>query len=138
MAAEVEITVVSHPRWLRVIRSVLAEYAESKGLDSQSAHEVVLAVDEAAANVIKHSYQGDPGGRVTVAASEIAGGIEVEIIDNGEPFNPIRHPVPAPDEIRAGGRGVFLMQAAMDSVEYEQRDGRNCVRMKKLLKAHAE
>jgi len=26
----------------------------------------------------------------------------------------------------------------MDSVEYEQRDGRNCVRMRKLSKAHAE
>ncbi|MDA1314925.1 MAG: ATP-binding protein [Acidobacteria bacterium] len=138
MAAEVEITVVSHPRWLRVIRRVLAEYAESKGLDAQAAHEVVLAVDEAAANVIKHSYQGDPGRRVTVSASEVAGGIEVEIIDNGEPFDPIDQPLPEPDEMRVGGRGVFLMQAVMDSVEYERRDGRNCVRMRKLLKAHAE
>jgi anti-sigma regulatory factor (Ser/Thr protein kinase) len=138
MAAEVEITVISHPRWLRVIRRVLTEYAELKGLDAQSAHEVVLAVDEAVANVIKHSYQGESGRQVTVAAGEVVGGIEVEISDNGEPFDPISQPLPRPDEIRVGGRGVFLMQAAMDSVEYERRDGRNCVRMRKSSKAHAE
>ena len=137
MAAEVEITVTSHPRWLRLVRRVVTEYAELKGLDDQSTHDIVLAVDEAAANVIKHCYRGDAERKLTVAAWESDGAIEVEISDNGKPFDPISRPIPAPDEIRAGGRGVFLMRAAMDGVTYERRGDRNCVRMRKLIKTHA-
>lgn len=138
MAAEVEITVASHPRWLRLIRRVVTEYAELTGLDAQSAREVMLAVDEASANVIKHSYQGDSAKRLTVTARSVDNGIEVEIQDDGEPFNPINQPVPPPDELRVGGRGMFLMQSVMDEIEYEHRDGKNCVRMRKYAKAHAE
>ena len=138
MAAEVEITVASHPRWLCLIRRVDTEYAELKGLDAQSAREVVLAVDEASANVIKHSYQGECEQRLTVSALHSEDGIEVEIQDNGDPFNPISQPIPPPDELRAGGRGMFLMQTVMDEIEYERREGKNCVRMRKRIKAHAK
>ena len=138
MAAEVEITVASHPRWLSLIRRVVTEYAELKGLDAQSAREVVLAVDEASANVIKHTYQGQCKQRLTVSALYSDDAIEVEIHDNGEPFNPMSQPLPAPDELRAGGRGMFLMQTVMDEIEYERRDGKNCMRMRKRIKAHAK
>jgi serine/threonine-protein kinase RsbW len=138
MAAEVEITVASHPRWLRLVRRVVAEYADLTGLDAQSTRELMLAVDEASANVIKHSYQGDSGQRLTVTARSVEDGVEVEIQDNGAPFNPIDQPIPPPDELRVGGRGMFLMQSVMDEVDYERRDGKNCVRMRKRVKPHAE
>ena len=138
MAAEVEITVASHPRWLSLIRRVVTEYAELKGLDAQSAREVVLAVDEASANVIKHSYQGECKQSLTVSALYNEDGIEVEIRDNGNPFNPISQLRPPPNELRAGGRGMFLMQTVMDEVEYERRDGKNYVRMRKRIKAHVK
>ena len=138
MAAEVEITVASHPRWLRLVRRVVAEYADLTGLDAQSTRELMLAVDEASANVIKHSYQGDSGQRLTVTARSVEDGVEVEIQDNGAPFNPIDQPILPPDELRVGGRGMFLMQSVMDEVDYERRDGKNCVRMRKRVKTHAE
>lgn len=138
MAAEVEITVASHPRWLRLIRRVIAEYAELTGLDAQAAREVMLAVDEASANVIKHSYQGDSGQRLTVVARSVEDGIEVEVQDNGPAFNPVNQPILPPDELRVGGRGMFLMQSVMDTIDYERRDGKNCVRMRKRVGAHAE
>lgn len=138
MAAEVEITVASHPRWLSLIRRVVTEYAELQGLDAQSAREVVLAVDEASANVIKHSYQGECQQRLTVSALYSEDAIEVEIRDNGEPFNPMSQPLPRPDELRAGGRGMFLMQTVMDEIEHERRDGKNYTRMRKRIKTHAK
>jgi anti-sigma regulatory factor (Ser/Thr protein kinase) len=42
-----------------------------------------------------------------------------------------------PEEIRVGGRGVYLMRALMDEVEYHREGDVNCVRMKKLLRTHA-
>ncbi|MEZ5362401.1 MAG: ATP-binding protein [Bryobacterales bacterium] len=56
MADEVEITISSHPRWLRLVRQVVCEYALETGFDAHDAHAITLAVGEAVGNIIKHSF----------------------------------------------------------------------------------
>jgi serine/threonine-protein kinase RsbW len=96
---------------------------------------VTLAVGEAAANVMKHSYRGDHTRELSLACRNVGDGIEIEIRDEGEPFDPDERPVPPPDELRAGGRGLYLMRAMMDSVEYRRDGATNFVRLRKMLKA---
>jgi anti-sigma regulatory factor (Ser/Thr protein kinase) len=43
-----------------------------------------------------------------------------------------------PDEVRPGGRGVYLMKEIMDEVEYLRDGDTNCVRMKKYVRSPAE
>jgi serine/threonine-protein kinase RsbW len=137
MASEIEIIVASHPRWLRMIRTVTQEFAAEMGCDPRERHDLALAVGEAVANVIKHSYRGNPDNKLSLTCREDGDSFEVEIRDRGEPFDPEATVTRAPDEIRVGGRGVYLMRAIMDEVQY-QRDGDvNCVRMKKTLKLPA-
>jgi anti-sigma regulatory factor (Ser/Thr protein kinase) len=62
---------------------------------------------------------------------------EVEIRDRGVAYDPDEKPIRPPEEIRVGGRGVYLMRALMDEVNYHREGDVNCVRMKKLLKTHA-
>lgn len=137
MPDEVEITIASHPRWLRLIRQVVEEFAREAGFDPQDSHAITLAVGEAAGNVMKHSYQGRTDRTFSVACNLEPDGVEVTIRDTGEPFDPSCKPVLAPDEIRPGGRGLFLMRAIMDEIEYQRENGSNWVRMKKFLKTPA-
>ena len=135
MSDKVEITVASDTRWLALIRRVVDEFCLQVGLDPQERHAVMLAVGEAVGNVMKHSYKGDRTKEFALICRTIGGGVEVEICDQGEPFDPESQPIPPPDELRAGGRGVFLMKAMMDSVEYRRNGATNCVRLRKLLKS---
>ena len=135
MTSEVELVVTSDTRWLRLIRGVVEEFSVRAGLDAETTQEVVLAVDEAVANVITHSYKGVPDHRISLRCKEVEGGVEVEVRDQGEPFDPAQREIPPPDELRAGGRGVYLIRSVMDEVEYWRDGSTNCVRMRKRHQA---
>ena len=138
MAAEVELVVASDTRWLRLIRGVIKEFSARAGLEARTTHEVTLAVDEAVSNVIKHSYKGDPNQKISLRCCEVDGGVEVEVRDQGEPFDPGQSAIPPPDELRSGGRGVYLIRSVMDEVEYRREGATNCVLMRKRQKTDAQ
>jgi serine/threonine-protein kinase RsbW len=133
----VEITISSHPRWLRLVRQVVCEYARETGFDAQDAHAITLAVGEAVGNIIKHSYRGRTDQSFVLRCAADRSALEVSLRDNGEPFDPNQQPVPPPDELRAGGRGLYLMQTIMDDVDYKREGSSNVVRMRKLLPSPA-
>jgi serine/threonine-protein kinase RsbW len=62
-------------------------------------------------------------------------GAEVEIVDDGLPYDPRNAPAPVrADPGRkppAGGRGIHLVKQLVDRFEYERVDDRNRVRLTK-------
>lgn len=137
MADEVEITISSHPRWLKLVRQVVCEYALETGFDAQDAHAITLAVGEAVGNIIKHSYRGRTDRSFVLRCRSDRSALEVSLYDNGEPFDPNLQPLLPPDELRAGGRGLYLMRAIMDEIDYKREGGSNVVRMRKMLPSPA-
>lgn len=95
--------------------------------------DIKLAVDEAVSNVMRHAYGGNAQRPVHIALRLVASGVETEICDDGSEFDPFAQELPPPDELRSGGRGIFLMRAVMDEWEYDRVDGWNRVRMRKHL-----
>jgi len=90
-----------------------------------------LCVTELVTNIADHGYAGRGDGEVELRAEPAAdgAGIRVEIADNGEPFDPLAVPPPAPParaaEARIGGLGIHLVRSYADDCSYERRDGRN-------------
>ena len=137
MADEVEITISSHPRWLRLVRQVVCEYALETGFDAQDAHAITLAVGEAVGNIIKHAYSGRTDRSFVLRCKADSSALEVSLSDQGEPFDPNLQPLQPPDELRPGGRGLYLMKTIMDEVAYTRQGDSNVVRMRKLLPSPA-
>ena len=133
MAEEVEVILAGDPRWLRLARGVVQEFLAQTGFDAQQREEITVAVGEAVANVIRHACKGDAGKTFSLLCSEGNGAVEIELRDQGEPFDVPKEPASPPDETRAGGRGIFMMQAIMDEVKYTRQGNTNSVRMKKYL-----
>ena len=52
------IAIGSEPRLLNILRAVVKFHAQEAGLSKSDAEYVALAIDEAAANVIRHTYCG--------------------------------------------------------------------------------
>ena len=134
MGDQVEIRVASDTRWLALIRRITDEFCQHTGIEAQERHAVILAVDEAVSNVMRHSYKGDPTQELTVTWRWMDGGIEVEIRDHGEPFDPRDETTSPPDELRVSGRGLFLMRTIMDQIDYRREGSTNLVRMRKMIK----
>lgn len=132
MGDEIELTITSHPRWMKLVRQIVQAFADEAGLDPKNAHAVTLAVGEAIGNVIKHAYNGAADRRFSLACSSNGTGLEVRIEDQGDPFDPLQRETLPPEEIRPGGRGIYLMRTLMDELEYERRGDTNIVRMRKF------
>ncbi len=103
-------------------------WLDDHGVPSPSRDDLLLALDEAASNVILHGYAGAPG-EVLVRARAAPGGVELLVADRAPPFDPLAAPLPdldAPLEDRpTGGLGVYLIRRLMERAEYRREDGWN-------------
>jgi len=106
---------------LAAIRQFGQETAATLQADPNALHDVILAVDEMAANVMVHGYQGGPG-TVEVEVRPEGSALVVCLRDHAPPFDPTLHPMPDVtlplDERPVGGLGVYLTRMLMDEVTY--------------------
>lgn len=134
---EFRLDLKSDPRLLNGVRGLVRGYLSSIGIVGEQADCVVLAVDEACANSIRHSYGGKREGRIALAGRMGATGIEFELRDDGVPAEPERcrkkelSGVPDSGTLQPGGLGVQLMYEVFDEVIYAPGEVRgNCVTMR--------
>ena len=105
------------PDCLCRLRHQVREAAVKAGCSSDTADEVVLAVDEACQNVIRHAYGGD-GEIVLEIRRGASATLEVQLIDFAPAVDP-HHIAPRPlDELRPGGLGTHFIRSVMDEVRF--------------------
>ena len=120
---DIRVEILSNPQLLKSIRGLVREYIESFGISRDRADEVVLAVDEACANAIRHSYGFDEDGRIQLSLCANGGWIEIELRDEGVPAQAPRLErkdltVPDKESLTPGGLGVQLIYRVFDEVRF--------------------
>lgn len=103
--------------------------AQACGYSAEAVFAIKLALEEALMNAIKHGNRRDPDKRVHVEYSVDAKQVDISVTDQGRGFDPAEVPDPTADENLEcpTGRGIMLMRAYMDHVEFNQSG--NAVRM---------
>lgn len=119
MPETIELVLNSNPRWLQVVRALADQVARAAGLPDRERDHLKLAVGEACANIIVHSYGGDPAGKMIVTFCLDDQKVEVVLRDFGKKVRPEDLQPRDLDEIRPGGLGVHLIRCVMDEVEYD-------------------
>ena len=124
----------SDPRYLPVVRGAIGPLAAVIGWDESECRAITLAIDEALANVIRHAYHDRVDGLIELECREIADGLEITLLDNGE--GPDRSKICA-REIgcdQPGGLGTHIIKNVMDKVSYEVSPNGNRFVASKLLR----
>lgn len=88
------------------------------GAGEETLAELELAVQEAAANIVRHAYDGDPAGKIGLEVDADSDECRVTLRHHGRDFDPSSVALPAFDGSREGGFGQFLMGQAADEVRY--------------------
>lgn len=123
-----ELRVKSKTENLSEIRDFVSSNARAAGILEATVENIILAVDEACTNIIKHAYKLSPEGEIIIKINYDDEKFTVTIIDYGKSFEPER--VPLPDlqkyyrEHRVGGLGMYLMKSLMDDVHYKSVPGK--------------
>jgi len=123
------------------LRDAVSRAAAGVGFSEQVIAQIVLAVDEAIGNVIKHGYEGRPGQPIDVnIGSTDADGrpaLEVTICDCGRQVAPESIVGRQLEDVRPGGLGTHIIRNVMDEVEYSVRQPCGMrLRMLKRLEAN--
>jgi serine/threonine-protein kinase RsbW len=117
--------------FLDEIREFVGEIARQGGFSDKDVYNIQLATDEAASNMIEHSYENIPDGVIDLACGMEGDQIQIVLTDYGEPFDPSA--IPLPDlkadlsDRKIGGLGIFLMRKLMDEVHYEPKPDKSNV-----------
>jgi anti-sigma regulatory factor (Ser/Thr protein kinase) len=134
---QLDLTVPADPSAVPRIVDGVATVLREKRWPDNDVMAVELSLQEAIANAIRHGCRNDPAQQVQCCVTvEDSGEVVIVVRDSGSGFDLASVPNPLASEnlLKSSGRGVFLINALMDRVDYADQ-GRE-VQMRKR-KAHA-
>jgi anti-sigma regulatory factor (Ser/Thr protein kinase) len=131
-----KIEFASHPANLSSVRNLVRQFATDARLPNDQIELIVLGVDEACANIIRHVYREETR-LIGLSCEEMEHGVRFRLRDyghqNGEPRKWAGRPL---EKIRPGGLGLHLIQSVFDHVDYRpQRNGMELVLTKNYKRA---
>lgn len=92
-------------------------------------YDVELVLEELLTNLAKYAWDDDAVHAIDVALDVRDGAVEIEVRDDGRPFDPNAAPPPAfPDRLedrRPGGLGLHLVRQVADRLDYRSEGERN-------------
>lgn len=107
---------------LHLVREFVSGAARRFGFDEESEGKIILAVDEACTNIIKHSYENVSSNDIDIDVVTNGRKFEVIMTHRGKSFDPESIKTPDMKEyfrhFQRGGLGIHLMRSLMDAVEY--------------------
>jgi len=117
-AGSLTLTLDSTLRSVEVADRMVRRFCVKAGCTEQQQSEISLAVRESVANAVLHGNESDAAKKVGLAVEVRDSQLVISICDEGEGFDPALLPDPRDpmNLLRAGGRGVFLVNACMDQV----------------------
>ncbi len=122
----------SHPANLSLVRDLVRKFSAECGFETKQSDLLVLGVDEACTNVIRHVYKHEETHLMALSCECVTGGVCFRVRDYGEQTET---PLPrrALDEVQPGGLGLHLIKSVFDEVDYVLKErGTELVLTKKL------
>jgi serine/threonine-protein kinase RsbW len=100
---------------------------------------VLLVIDELVSNLLKYGFSAEADQRSYLKIKFDDDWLEIELNDNGHPFNPLvqSEPISLTQDLSdrsVGGLGLYLVLKMMDETNYVWRQPWNCLRLRKKMK----
>ena len=105
---------------LKDVRVFCREVFEKLHIQEDLKEELVLAIAEAAQNIVKHAYSGQPTGdtmRVEITFKDNE--LKIDLYDKGKPVIPENIKPRQIDDVKPGGLGTFFIGQIMDEVIFK-------------------
>lgn len=115
----------------------LDQFLKQNDVSESIINRFLLCIDELVTNIIAHAYTDKEEHAVLLECRIYDNRIELELRDDGSPFDPTSTQTPDVDmpieDRRIGGLGIHLVSTLMDSVEYHREGDFNVLVSTKML-----
>lgn len=117
-----KIRLTSSTKNLSKLRNFVEKNALDSGIDDSIINQIIMSVDEACTNIIKHAHKFNENEIIDVETKSEKGLFKVILIYKGKGFDP--NDISNPDmkdyfnNFKVGGLGVPIMKKFMNKIEY--------------------
>jgi serine phosphatase RsbU (regulator of sigma subunit)/anti-sigma regulatory factor (Ser/Thr protein kinase) len=123
---------------LREIRQFVLGFLGDLQAPVEVSSEILLAVNEAAANACKYGKRSEKRSEIRVLCAAEGVGVSVVVADDGGGFDPTQlNGWRLPDRFASGGRGMFLMRELMDDVDIDSTPDGTTVKLSRRVVTEA-
>ncbi len=113
-----QLRVPAQAKELKRIREATRESVERCGCSAQSTADIVLALDEACQNIIRHAYDGGPDDVIELEIEHRGDQLIFSITDYAPAIDPTQIKPRDLDDVRPGGLGTHFIRRVMDEADY--------------------
>ena len=109
----IRLSIISAPAHLPVVRGAAAELCKAIGFSEDTIGRVILSLDEALSNIIKHAYLGRQDKPIevelTLVGTDGPQALRIQLRDHGRAVERCEIKARSLHEARPGGLGVHIM-----------------------------
>jgi serine/threonine-protein kinase RsbW len=134
-ARTVHLRIPAKAEYITLCRLTLTGLSQLREIGDETIADLKLALTEAVSNSVRHAYGPEGEGFVDVRYELHPDRLDIEVVDDGEGFDPDEPPTLDGDELSEGGLGIAIIRTIADELEIDSRPGRRGSRLRfvKLL-----
>jgi len=124
----------SDPKELADVRQQVREFLSKATVDEVDAELMILAIDEACTNIIRHAYHCEAGCPVYLDLDASSKKVSMRLRDYGEQCPPEKLVGRNLEDFKPGGIGLHIIRKAFDVVEFRRKHKGTELRLTKRLR----
>jgi serine/threonine-protein kinase RsbW len=130
-ARAITLRIPAKAEYITLCRLALTGLSQLRSITDDTMADVKLALTEAVSNSVRHAYGSSGGGHVDVRYELAPDRLGIEVVDDGEGFDPDEAPSFHDDgELSEGGLGIAIIRSIADEFEIESAPGRRGSRLR--------
>jgi serine/threonine-protein kinase RsbW len=122
-ARSIRLRIPAKAEYITLCRLALTGLGQLRDIGDETMAELKLALTEAVSNSVRHAYAPDGAGHVDVTYELRRDGLGIEVVDDGEGFDPDEGPSFEGDELSEGGLGIAIIRTIADELEIQSAPG---------------
>lgn len=133
--ATIRLTIPARAEYITLGRLALTGLSRLRPVGDETLADLKLALTEACSNSVRHAYASDEHGHVEISYELAADRLAIEVVDDGEGFDPAAEVDGDGGELTEGGLGISIIRSIADEFELDSSAGSRGSRLRfvKLL-----
>jgi serine/threonine-protein kinase RsbW len=116
-ARTITLRIPAKPEYITLCRLALTGLSRVREIGDETLAELKLALTEAVSNSVRHAYGPNGEGHVDVTYELAPDRLGIEVVDDGEGFDPDEAPASEGGELSEGGLGIAIIRSIADEFE---------------------
>ena len=129
-ARSITLRIPAKAEYIALCRLALTGISQLRTIGDETMADLKLALTEAVSNSVRHAYGPNGGGHVDVTYELAADRLGIEVVDDGEGFDPDEPPSFEGEELSEGGLGIAIIRTIADEFEIHSAPGRRGSRLR--------